>query len=74
MTRIAGITLERTANGYANYARINLRKHSEFIPLLEEKGLNIEPPSKLTLKMKKSIAQAKKGEVYSRSLADLLNV
>ena len=74
IARVAGITLERTANGRANYARINLRKHSEFIPLLEEKGLDVEPPIKWTAKMKRSMAQAKNGEIYEVDMNNFWNI
>ncbi|MDR0547137.1 MAG: hypothetical protein LBG77_06095 [Dysgonamonadaceae bacterium] len=37
-----GITIERTYTGIPTFARINLRKHPDFIPLLEEKGIQIE--------------------------------
>ena len=74
MAQIAGITLERTSAGRAKYAHIDLRKHSEFIPILEKKGLDVEPPIKWTAKMQSSFAQAKNGEIYSRNLEDVLNV
>ena len=42
--------------------------------LLEEKGVEIDEPIKWTAKMKRSLAQAKNGEVYKRNLEDVLNV
>ena len=39
MAQIAGITVERSTEGYPTYVRIDLGKHSDFIPLLKEKGL-----------------------------------
>ncbi len=38
MPKITGITIERNIRGVPRYARIDLKKHPEFIPLLEEKG------------------------------------
>ena len=62
MARVAGITVERTTKGKPKYVRIDLRKHTEFLPMLEEKGVEIESPIKWTAKMKRSFAQAKNGE------------
>ena len=74
MAQIAGITLEHTLKGAPKFARIDLRKHADFIPLLEKKGVEMTKPIKWTAKMKRSMEQAKNGEVYTRSLEDLLNV
>jgi hypothetical protein len=74
MARVAGITVERTPTGRPRFVRIDLRKHADFIPLLEEKGVETCKPIKWTAKMKRSFEQAKNGEVYTRSLEDLLNV
>jgi hypothetical protein len=74
MAQIAGIKIERTSTGIPKFVTIDLRKHTDIIPFLEKKGFEIEPSIKWTTKMKKSIAQAKNGEVYSRNLEDLLNV
>ena len=74
MAQVAGIKIERTLTGIPKFVTIDLRKHAEFIPLLEKKGVEIDKSVKWTAKMKKSFAQAKKGEVYTRSLEDLLNV
>ena len=71
---VAGIKIERTSRGVPKFATINLQRHREFIPLLQEKGVEFEEPVKWTAKMKRSFAQAKNGEVYTRSLEDLLNV
>ena len=74
MAQIAGIKVERTSTGVPKFVTIDLRKHTDVIPFLEQKGFEIEQPVKWTAKMKKSIAQAKNGEIYSRNLEDLLNV
>ncbi|MBP1637831.1 MAG: hypothetical protein H6Q18_620 [Bacteroidetes bacterium] len=63
MTKIAGITIERTSRGIPRYVRIDLSKHKDLIPFLEEKGFISEPDIKLTSKMKKSIKEAENGEV-----------
>ena len=57
MTRIAGITIERTSTGHAKYAHIDLRRHSEFIPILEKKGFDMKPPIMWTAKMKRALAE-----------------
>jgi len=74
MARVAGITVERTPAGAPRSATIDLRKHTDFIPFLKEKGVEVDEPIKWTAKMKRSFAQAKNGEVYARSLEELLNV
>ena len=74
MARVAGFTVERTLKGKPTFARIDLRKHAFLIPILENNGFEIEQPIKWTAKMKKSFAEAENGEVYSRSLEDILNV
>ena len=71
---VAGIRLERTTTGVPRFATIDLRKHADFIPILEERGVEMEAPIKWTAKMKESFEQAKNGEIYERSLEDLLNV
>jgi hypothetical protein len=62
MARIAGITVERTSRGRGRYVHIDLRKHSDLIPVLEQKGVELDEPIKWTAKMKRSFAQAKNGE------------
>ena len=62
MTQIAGIKVERTSGGSPKAVTIDLRKHAEFIPLLEQKGVVMEKPIKWTTKMKRSFAQAERGE------------
>jgi hypothetical protein len=74
MVRVAGITVERTTTGRPQYVRIDLRKHADIIPILEEKGVEIAKPIKWTAKMKESFAQAKNGEGRARSLEEMLNV
>jgi len=62
MAQIAGIKVERTSAGVPRFVTIDILKHSDFIPLLEKKGLEMEKPIKWTAKMKRSFQQAKNGE------------
>ena len=41
MAQVAGITVERTLTGRPQFVRIDLRKHADLIPLLEEKGIEL---------------------------------
>ena len=65
MNTVAGITIDRTPAGKPLYAHIDLCKHSEFIPLLIKKGLEIDEPIKWTAKMKKALKETefKKGDI-----------
>ena len=74
MAQVAGIKIERASTGIPKFVTIDLRKHADIIPLLEKKGVELSKPVKWTAKMKRSLAQAKNGEVYARSLEDVLNV
>jgi hypothetical protein len=74
MAQVAGITVERTLKGSPQFVRIDLRKHTDLIPLLEKKGVDLDEPVKWSAKMKKSLAEAQNGEVFTRNLEDLLNV
>ena len=62
---VAGITIDRALDGFPLIAHIDLRKHSEFIPLLKKKGFEIEPPIKWTEKMKRALVETeyKKGDI-----------
>ena len=66
MARIAGVTVERSVKGIPLSIRINLRKHPDIIPVLEEHGL-IEKTSqydpKFVERIKRSIEQADRGEL-----------
>ena len=57
MAQIAGFTVERTLKGKPTYARIDLRRHSFLIPILENNGFEIEQPIKWTAKMKRAMAE-----------------
>jgi len=59
---VTGITVERTSRGVPKFVTIDLRKHTDLIPLLEEKGIKFERDIQWTAKMKKSFAQAKDGD------------
>ena len=65
MNTISGITIDRASSGMPLYAHIDLCKHSEFIPLLKKKGLEIEIPVKWTKKMKTALKETefKKGNI-----------
>ncbi|MDR2148237.1 MAG: hypothetical protein LBE91_17465 [Tannerella sp.] len=64
MKQIAGIKVERAESGVPKSVTIDLRKHADIIPLLKEKGVEMDAPIKWTAKMKRSFAQAKNGEYY----------
>jgi hypothetical protein len=74
MAQVAGITVERTLNGSPQFVRIDLRKHTEFIPLLEDKGVELDEPVKWTAKMKRSFRQAEKGEWVKGDINNFWNV
>ena len=68
MSKISGITIERTARGIPRYVRIDLTKHKDLIPILREKGIIDEPEVKFTPKIKRSIREAKNGEYKEGSI------
>jgi hypothetical protein len=74
MAQVAGIKVERASTGVLKYVTIDLRKHADFIPLLQEKGVAIDEPIKWTAKMKKSFAQAENGEWEVGDLNNFWNV
>ena len=74
MAQVSGITIERTTNGRPLFARIDLRKHADMIPILEGKGAEVKKPVNWTAKMKRSFEEAKRGDVISRSLDEVLDV
>ena len=57
MAQAAGITIDRTLKGKPTFVRIDLRKHSHLIPILENNGVELEPPIKWTAKMKRAFAE-----------------
>ena len=64
MAQVAGITMEKTVN--SRYARINLYKHPEFIPLLEAKGVNVNlVPNETTMKAIKEADNHEKLKGYT---------
>ena len=71
---VAGIKIERTSRGVPKFVIIDLKKHSDFIPLLEKKGVEFNEPIKWTAKMKRSFAQAKNGEIYEVDMNNFWNV
>ena len=69
---VAGIRLERTSAGVPRFATIDLRKHADFIPLLEKKGVEINNLrsafSKVSTRktgLDEALEDVKKGRVYS---------
>jgi len=74
MAQIAGITVERTITGRPQFVRIDLRKHADFIPLLEEKGVDLDDSVKWTAKMKRSFSQAKNREWKRGDINNFWNV
>jgi len=62
MSQSTGITIERAPSGKPIFARIDLRKNSDIIPILQSKGVEVETPVKWTAKIKRSFTQAKNGE------------
>jgi len=74
MAQVSGITIERTTTGRPVFARIDLRKHSDIIPILENKGAEVEKSIKWTEKMKRSFAQAKNGEYYEIDMDNFWNI
>jgi len=65
MTQIVGISIDKSFNGSPVIAHIDLRKHSEFIPLLKKKGVEIDIPVKLSAKMKNALKETefRKGNI-----------
>ncbi len=70
MAKVAGITVEKNYKGVPRYVRIDLKKHADIIPFLQEKGVIAEPEVKFTAKMKRSLQQAKNGEYEVRNIDD----
>jgi len=57
MAQVSGITIERTSTGRPVFARIDLRKHSDIIPILENKGAELEKPIKWTAKLQNAFKE-----------------
>ena len=63
MPKLAGIKIEKIVKGKPAIVRIDLRKHPEFIPLLEEKGIFScieELEDRELLKLMKDVDRSKK--------------
>ena len=74
MAQVAGITIDRTLRGKPTFVRIDLRRHAHLIPVLEDNGVELDPPIKWTAKMKRSFAQAKNGETVLGDINNFWNV
>ena len=60
MPQVAGIVLERNPKGLPHFVRIDLFKHKDILPFLEEKGVLVNVPNEIT---KKAIHETNKGKV-----------
>ena len=74
MVELAGIKVMRSEAGAAKFVTIDLSKHADIIPFLEQKGIEIEQPIKWTAKMKRSFEQAKNGEWTKGDINNFWNV
>jgi len=74
MAQVAGIKVERASTGVPKYVTIDLRKHTDFIPLLQKKGVEMDEPVKWSAKMKRSFAQAENGEWEVGDIKNFWNV
>ena len=57
MKTVEGITIDKSHNGLPMFAHIDLRKHSDLIPILENKGVEVKEPIKWTAKMKTALSE-----------------
>jgi len=57
MAQVSGITIERTTTGRPVFARIDLRKHSDIIPILENKGAELGKSIKWTEKLQNAFKE-----------------
>jgi hypothetical protein len=57
MEQLSGITVDRNYNGVPIFAHIDLRKHSEFMPLLKKKGVQINSEINWSEKMKRALSE-----------------
>jgi len=57
MAQVSGITIERSNTGMPVYARIDLRKHSDIIPILENKGAEVKKTVKWSAKLLKAFEE-----------------
>jgi len=66
MPKVAGITVERRYKRPLPIVSIDLNKHREFIPMLEDKGVEIDKtPNKETKKAINEARNSKKMKTYS---------
>ena len=71
---VAGIKVERTSKGVPKSVTIDLQKHSDFIPILEKKGVKLDEQIQWTAKMKRSFAQAKNGDYVTGDINNFWNL
>jgi len=57
MAQVAGIKVERAPGGCLKFVTIDLRKHADFIPLLQQKGVEVDEPVKWSAKMQRALAE-----------------
>ncbi|MDR2234414.1 MAG: hypothetical protein LBE56_14980 [Tannerella sp.] len=74
MKQVAGIKVERADNGVPKSVIIDLFLHADIIPFLIEKGVEIEEPIQWTAKMKRSLAQAERGEWVKGDFNNFWNI
>ena len=74
MAQVAGFKVERTLRGKPTFVHIDLRKHANLIPVLEQNGFEIESPIKWSAKTKQAFAESKNGETYPGDIADFWKV
>ncbi|MGC3976914.1 MAG: hypothetical protein QM751_00905 [Paludibacteraceae bacterium] len=68
MAKVAGITIEKSYRGIPRYVRIDLKKHADIIPFLQEKGVISEPDE---LYNKKFVSKIRKSESEESVSIDL---
>ena len=64
MARVASFKIERTLRGNPTFVHIDLRKHANLIPVLEQNGFEIESSIKWSAKTKQAFAESENGETY----------
>ena len=62
MSKVAGITVQRTYKGIPKSVTIDLKKHSDIIPFLKEKGVLSEPEEVYDKKFVDKIRASEKEE------------
>jgi hypothetical protein len=74
MAQVAGFKVERTLKGKPTFVRIDLRKHANLIPVLEQNGFKIESKIKWSAKTKRAFAESQNGETFPGNIDDFWKV